>query len=295
MSASPLPRLNRSCRLPSTKPRATKSKLLTTCSMPLHCNSRPLQNNKPLTPFGLMNSCRSILLPVTLPTNRTPVSQQHPYQLIPHSWELKNNELILCWKFGLPYLSKAGYSSHKSSDTHSYQRVQYFCVSKCWCSISVCPNVGAVFLCVQMLVQYFCVSKCWCSISVCPNVGAVFLCVQMLVQYFCVSKCWCSISVCPDAGAVFLCVQMLVQYFCVQMCVQYLCVSRCVCPDAGAVFLFIQMLVQYFCSSKCWCSIFVHPNAGAVFVRVQMLVWLPVVEIVSVCAHVDACNWTEPL
>ena len=33
----------------------------------------------------------------------------------------------------------------------------------------------------------------------------------------------------------------------------------------------------------------------AVFVWVQMLVWLPVVEIVSMCTHADACDWTEPL
>ena len=55
------------------------------------------------------------------------------------------NFIVSCGNFGSPY---KGYSSPKSSATHSYQCVQYFCVSRQWRSC----HCRGFLTCTQMLM-----------------------------------------------------------------------------------------------------------------------------------------------
>ena len=148
--------------------------------------------------------------------------------------------------------------------THSFQCVQYFCVSKHGYGhpfLSVC----AVFLCVQTPLP---IPISVCSISVCPNTATHS---YQCVQYFCVSQHWYGhpfLSVC----AVFLCVQTWVwPPIAISVC------SICVCPNTGMATHSYQC-VQYFCVSKHWYG---HPflSVCAVFWCVQTLVWLPLLRI----------------
>ena len=126
--------------------------------------------------------------------------------------------------------------------THSYQCVQYFCVSQHWYGypfLSVC----AVFLCVPTLV-WPPIPISVCSILVCPNIGMATHSYQC-VQYLCVSQHGYGhpfLSVC----AVFVCVPTLVwPPIPISVC------SICVCPNIGMATHSYQC-VQYFGVSKHW-------------------------------------------